>query len=663
MNGEYLGVDVLGAAFSRKVASAWESFMVTGECEPQAVRSIILKSWQRCSTNNVAQKTLQAPLAAHGDELWRLRQQNLELCTATKEVMASLTDVLESSKSLLLIADPRGVVLDMYGNQTIQDAGREKHIAPGGIWNEKTSGTNAVGTALANRTPIQVHSVEHFCEGVKTWTCSAALIHSPIDRDIIGVLDISGSDETFNTHSLALAVSVASQIEAVLRGPAEREQMRLLQWCSEEASSWHNDGLIVLDKKGRVLSMNKQAQESLKRLDVDVKLEKGAPLKGDRRFDFFGISLPVWVRKEWLQPVAPEGNELGMLVVIPHHEMRAAVAAAVAVPDQNKELSARESRARVAPAPNLLSESIIGESEAIRTASQKAMRFAAGDFPVLILGETGVGKEEFAAAIHRASPVGNGPFIAINCSVLAKELVGSELFGYADGAFTGARRGGRIGKFEEAHGGTLFLDEIAELPLDVQAQLLRILQDGQITRIGENRPRKATVRILSATHCDLRANIALGTFRQDLYYRMAMATLSIPSLRARQSDIAVLATYFMDQLHEKYPAQKKVLSPQLIEVLNNHSWPGNVRELKGVLESMWHLSDNTVLMPADLPDEYQHIHAGQSNRPFIGLARTERQAILDAISGNDGSILKAARQLGIARSTLYEKIKKYGIGA
>jgi transcriptional regulator of acetoin/glycerol metabolism len=633
--------------------------MMTGECEPHAVRSIILKSWQRCSSNKVAQKTFQAPLAAHGDALYRLRQQNLELCMATKEVMASLNDVLELSKSLLLIADPCGVILDMYGNQAIQDAGREKHIAPGGVWNETTGGTNAVGTALANRTPIQVHAMEHFCEGVKSWTCSAALIHSPIDNDIIGVLDISGSDDTFNAHSLPLAVSLARQIETVLRGQAEREQMHLLQWCSEEASAWHNDGLIVLDKKGRVLSMNKRAQESLKRLDVHVKLEKGAPLKGDWRFEFFGISLPAWVKKEWLQPVAPNGKELGMLVVIPQHEVRSATA----VPHQNKEPSAREVQARAARATNLLSEGIIGESEAIRSACQKAVRFAAGDFPVLILGETGVGKEEFAAAIHRASPVGNGPFIAINCSVLDKELVGSELFGYADGAFTGARRGGRIGKFEEANGGTLFLDEIGELPPDVQAQLLRILQDGMITRLGENRPRKATVRILSATHCDLRANIGLGRFRQDLYYRLATATLSIPSLRARQGDIAILAAHFMDQLQKKYPAQKKVLSPQLIDVLSNHSWPGNVRELKGMLECMWHLTDNTTLMPADMPDEYQHLNVGQSNRALIGLARTEREAILNTIAENQGSILRAARQLGIARSTLYEKIKKYEIEA
>jgi transcriptional regulator of acetoin/glycerol metabolism len=654
MGSDFLGAEVFGPTYSRKVASAWESFMVTGECEPKQVRNVILKSWQRCSSHKVAQAALQAPLVAQGGALGELLHKNRELRIATREVVDTLGGVLDPSKSLLMITDPQGIILDIYGDPGSREAGRERHIAPGGIWNEQTSGTNAVGTALAAGMPIQVHSMEHFCEGVKAWTCSAALVHDPVDRSVIGVLDISGFDQTFHLHSLALATSIASQIDAVLRRPVMQQQLGLLQWCTEQASSWHNDGYIVLDNKGRVVSVNKYAQAALRRVQVDITLDKGVPLKGERRFEFAGVSLPDWVRQEWLQPATPDRRQHGILIVIPHHQARVVAGAAPVQP--------KKAQAEPAPA-NPLSSRIIGESEPIRTACNKAKRLAAGDFPVLILGQTGVGKEEFASAIHQASPVANGPFVAINCSVLGKDLVGSELFGYADGAFTGARRGGRVGRFEEAHGGTLFLDEIGELPLDVQAQLLRVLQDGVITRLGENRSRKVSVRILSATHCDLQANIALGSFREDLYYRLAITTLTIPPLRARRSDIAVLSAYFLDQLHQKYGTEKKALSAQLIEVLNSHAWPGNVRELKGVLESMWHLSDNTVLLPSDLPDEYRHIDAGHAQPSLVGLARTEREAILDAMAVNGGSILKAARQLGIARSTLYEKIKKYGIEA
>jgi transcriptional regulator of acetoin/glycerol metabolism len=653
MLSDFLGVEVFEPTYSRKVASAWESFMVTGLCEPKQVRNVILKSWQRCSSHKVAQKAQQAPLVAQGGELGELLHRNHELRNATKEVVDTLAGVLDPSKSLLVITDPQGIILDVFGNQGSREAGLERHIARGGIWNEQTSGTNAVGTALAAGMPIQVHSMEHFCEGVKDWTCSAALVHDPVDRSVIGVLDISGVDQTFHMHSLALATSVANQIDAVLRRSVLHQQLGLLQWCTEEAASWHNDGYIVLDNKGRVVSVNKYAQAALRRVEVDATLEKGVPLKGERRYEFGGLSLPDWVRPEWLQPAAPDRKQQGVLIVIPHYPARAALQAPPTPMTKTEPV----------PVGNPLSSRIIGESEAIRTACQKARRLAAGDFPVLILGQTGVGKEEFASAIHQASPVANAPFVAINCSMLGKDMVGSELFGYADGAFTGARRGGRVGRFEEADGGTLFLDEIGELPLDVQAQLLRVLQDGVITRLGENRARKVSVRILSATHCDLQANIGLGTFRQDLYYRLAITTLTIPALRARRSDIAVLSAHFLDRLHQKYGSEKKELSPQLLDVLNNHTWPGNVRELKGMLESMWHLSDNTVLLPSDLPDEYQHIDAGQAQPSLLGLARTEREAILDAMAVNGGSILKAARQLGIARSTLYEKIKKYGIEA
>lgn len=658
MKSEVLGCARPDAMFEKKMSRAWESFRINGECERHLVRNVILTSWERC--RNINPGAVLAPVVTHGeDDLARLRNECRDLCMAAKEVTGTLAEVLNSSESLLMIANPLGVILDVYGSNKTLEFGQRQQIAPGANWEEKAGGTNAIGTAIAAGCPIQVHACEHFYETVHTWSCSGAPIRDPIDRRIVGVLDISSVDESFNMHSLALAISAANQIEALLSGWEAQGRIRLLQWCNEEASSSNNDGLIILDKKGRIVSVNKYASHSLKRFGLYPKLDTGTLLGGDQRSHFSEHSLSSWVREEWIQRASRNGEELGTLLVIPHRETLTEVTA-----------GARHGKTQLPTAESVnvcAFDKIIGQSEAIRVACTKGRKLGSGDFPVIILGETGVGKEQFANAMHNVSAVSSGPFVAINCGTLSKDLAASELFGYADGAFTGGRRGGRAGKFEEANGGTLFLDEIGELPIDVQVHLLRVLQDGFITRIGENRPRKLEVRLLSATHCDLRANIANGQFRQDLYYRLSTTILNIPPLRARQMDVGILAEYFMEQLYKKYGKQKKILRADLIEVLNCYPWPGNVRELKNLLESMWHLSDNIVLVPADLPDEYCHIGQdqgqGRSEGSFVGLERAEYEAIVDAFAMNGNNVLKVSRHLGIARSTLYDKIRKYGIKA
>lgn len=650
MRLDVLGAEVFSPDFSHRVMSAWESFMVKGYCGHHQVRDVIRSSWERCRTGQVPPTVAEAPLAAAGDDLQRLHEEHRELLEVTQEVVVTLEGVLNQSRSVLLVTDPQGIILNAYGDPATMESGAERHIGPGGHWEEHVSGTNAIGTAIAAGSPVQVHALEHYCEGVKAWTCSAALVRDARGEDILGAIDISGFDDTFNVHSLALAISIASQIEAILKGKEARDRIRLLEWCSAETAAWQGDGFVVLDRKGRVISANKNASEILGRLGVTQLVMAGQPLPGVRR----GVNrreagMPSWVRPDWVQPVNIGGKDFGTLVVIPRQMPRAAAAGAPvptpAAPER----------------PSKGFENIVGVSEAIGAAVDRARRLSAGALPVLLLGETGVGKEEFAKAIHESSSVSEGPFVAVNCGAFARDLVASELFGYADGAFTGAVKGGRRGKFEEANGGTLFLDEIGELPLDVQPHLLRVLQDGIVTRIGESRARKVSVRILSATNRDLRAVIASGRFREDLYYRLAVATISLPPLRTRQCDIPLLAEHFMDKLAQRAGTPRKQISAELRQALTLYSWPGNIRQLKNTLESMCQLSEDSTLHLSDLPPECRQASSASAPPRLTGLRARERETIIATIEEHGGNMRQAALALGIARSTLYEKMRAYGI--
>jgi transcriptional regulator with PAS, ATPase and Fis domain len=290
--------------------------------------------------------------------------------------------------------------------------------------------------------------------------------------------------------------------------------------------------------------------------------------------------------------------------------------------------------------------------------------------PVLLLGPTGAGKEVFAQALHAAGNQAKGPFVPLNCGSMTRDLLASELFGYAEGAFTGARRGGMSGKFEAANGGTLFLDEIGEMPLELQAHFLRVLEEGEVYRVGENRPRKVQVRVIAATNRDLRDEVGQGRFRMDLFYRLAVTILRLPSLAEHRDDIPTLARHFVELTASTHKVKARPIDPQVIDVLVDYSWPGNIRELRNVIEGMTLLAEGDRLTLDDLPPELlpggDFSAAGErldmtSGAPTLRLADRERQTIIAAIEAEHGNLTRVAARLGIAKSTLYEKVKRHGI--
>lgn len=301
-------------------------------------------------------------------------------------------------------------------------------------------------------------------------------------------------------------------------------------------------------------------------------------------------------------------------------------------------------------------------SPVFREAKQLAERFAKSDLPILLQGETGVGKEVFANAIHNASSRREGPFICINCASIPSELLESELFGYADGAFSGGKRGGKKGKFELANNGTLLLDEIGDMPASLQSKLLRVLQNNVIEKVGGESPIMLNVRILAATNRNLEKKVQDNSFREDLYYRLNVLSVTVPPLRKRKEDIPALVYEFLEELNNKY-ARRLDIAPETLACLQKYDWPGNVREIKNVVGRSFMTTDDNCIQPANLPP-YLLIALGRTQAgEALGESylRQERSGIMAALRKHHFNCARVAKALGFHRATLYAKMKRYGI--
>jgi len=314
---------------------------------------------------------------------------------------------------------------------------------------------------------------------------------------------------------------------------------------------------------------------------------------------------------------------------------------------------------------NFSFKNVIGNAPEFIELKHRALKAAAHDFTVLLRGETGTGKEVFAHAIHHASPRAKKPFIRVNCSAIPHDLLESELFGYDEGAFSGARRGGKPGKMELADGGTLFLDEIGDMPLAMQAKMLRALQEKEVERLGATKPKRIDLRVIAATNCNLETLIAEKQFRADLFFRLNVINITLPPLRDRVEDIPLLAKYFLDALNQRY-STLKVFSDDAIVLLKKYAWPGNTRELLNAIERAFSSSDDDILDVKDFPSEIlihgkmqSHILPTDNTKLESIMSRLENKVIDIVLQKHNGNINSAAKELGIHRATLYKKIKKH----
>ena len=657
----------LAAPSKRQTMEAWERFVSGQEVVAGCVSKYVWSSWQRSRRHGVEPATRLAPIAASGDALEQLRLRNQVLLAAAKGLFMTTAHLLARSGSIMLLTDAHGVVLEMAGDHATMAAARDISLIEGGNWNEGVIGTNGIGTALAMRTPAQVHTAEHFCSGIKLWVCAAAPIFMPGTDQIIGVVDISCPPASYQVNNLALAVASARQIEAVLSERISHEHRRLLEACLQMSGRADSQALLALDRNARLVHSSGIAP--------GLELRQGAKVAGlepGHCIEDWTRRLPENMRSEWLHPVTLDGTFIGGLLVVP----KSSRMPTKQPPSTEPEIRRPELKESAPPPPPVaLAQGaftkIVWGSQAMRTAIERAQQVSVRRVPVLIQGETGVGKELFARAIH-GDDERNGPFVAFNCGATTKELIGSELFGHVRGAFTGATNEGRAGRFEMAHGGTLCLDEVGELPLDLQPVLLRVLEEGVIYRLGDGKPRHVNVRLLAMTNRDLLQEVEAGRFRRDLYHRINVTRVRVPPLRERDQDIDLLTEHFNLQLSLRHGVPVRNFGGEVRAAMRAYAWPGNVRELRNLIESLLLTSDLNDVQLSELPDEVlaaRHQEAGGRSeviaapleQPATSLEEGERLAIMRAIKDHHGNLAQAARALGVSRSTLYRKMERYRI--
>lgn len=621
------------------------------------IRSTINDSWHRCADGGINAQQDHAPIETDREVVEARSRGSWELLEAAARPFATIGRMLDGTGAMLVLADKDGVLIDVIGDKRTVFDGKDIHLGIGGKWTEDVVGTNGIGTALWTGEPVFVHAAEHFCAGIKRWTCAGSPIRDPFDGKVIGVVDLSGHPDIFRPHNIALVTAAAREIERAIADSQTAERMMLLEAFLASANNYRaSDGLLIVDRQGRAIFHNNVTLPEGRRLGNGLRPSSmscwSPELTGSGFLDTLATSLPETMRDCNVCPLELDGDIRGAALVFQKNSRGRTVS-----------ISRRPSeRARDE------SSIIVGQSKAIRAAIDIACRAAETDdvTSLLIEGETGVGKELFARLIHAGSGKQTGtPFIALNCGAVTKELFGSELFGHVPGAFTGASRDGKAGVFELANGGVLSLDEIGEMPLDIQPFLLRVLEERVIHRLGESRARPVSVRLVASTNRDLKEEVSAGRFRRDLFYRVSAVTIHVPPLRERGDDSLLLLEHFNRKLAERRDICPLEFTNEALDALQAYRWPGNVRELRNLVEHLHLVARDRVIglghLPAEIAEVPGLIGSAAGEGSVLSFAEAERQAILKALAAEQGNLSKVATRLGISRPTLYRKLEQFGI--
>lgn len=644
-------------------------------------RPVIYRSWEDARSSGIDPSFERAPSVLTRDQLEHLLASRM-LGRVSRQVLGQYADLVTTTGHVIVLADDLGRILFSVGDSLLRGKLDRVNFCPGGVWTVDEVGPNGIGTVLALGSAELVLGHEHFCAGWSPWVCYGAPVHHPETGQVIGVVDITGPAETARLETMGLTVSIASAVEQQLTLEVYRRHLLLRDHARRLERRYQNDALLVLSQQGALVDANSRAVELLGIADV---IGRHRPLKEAVPELWNKVKDPVQVGEAALIDVAlmaagADGMPLELRVrVEPLFEARDVAGAALLCtrrqrPDQ---LRHQDTFAPLS-AEDALDEDafgdILGQSQLLRQAVQKARIAAtrAPDDAVLIEGETGTGKELFAQAIHRASIRRREPFIAINCGALPHDLAEAELFGYAPGAFTGAHREGRSGCFEQAGRGTVFLDEIDSLPQDLQVKFLRVVEQGEVTRLGEHASRPVRMRIVAAAGQPLERLVQSRTFRVDLYHRLNVINVCLPPLRDRRDDIAFLCRHFLAEAAKRYGVPVPRLDSPAVQVLEAHPWPGNVRELMNLCRRLvLNLEGDTIRLCA-LPDEIRHCVASEGETVEAHASATATgvllaplkdvtdQLIEEAIARHQGNIQAAARELGISRATIYRRRKTDG---
>ena len=586
-------------------------------------QSWLSASWQRCQGAGLNPAAIPDELRLNTAALDERRQRHGRLLQAVEHSALPLfNQLMGRTQSRLILSDPQGFVLHHWGVSRYSQKLANIALDTGVNWLEQYKGTNAIAAALSERQCVSVIGEQHFIKSHRFMSCTASPLFSP-DGELLGALDITSEQQIHTPKTAILVSSLAQQLELALlcRLPGAAVRLDLAPQQALLHSGWQ--GVLVLDLDGRVLGANPMARQLLKGINLGQIHQALSPQilsRGSGR-----LQQGLVFRTQALE--------------LPQHTKP--------VVGANLNRENRESNAAF-------------KEPRLEQAWQQARKVLARNIPLLILGETGVGKEQFVKQLHVQSARHQQPFVAVNCAAIPAELVESELFGYQAGAFTGASRQGYVGKIRQAHQGSLFLDEIGEMPLAAQSRLLRVLQEREVVPIGSNQAHSVDIQVIAATHMDLPALVQQGAFRADLYYRLNGLQVTLPALRQR-SDLRRL----IHKLHQRYRVRPQSLCPVLEQRLLQYHWPGNLRELDNLMQVACLMAEefpelNWQTLPESLQQTLgtaEEAMAGLAPAPGNNLHSQMQMQIRDTWLACNGNVSEAARRLGISRNTLYRKLK------
>jgi transcriptional regulator with PAS, ATPase and Fis domain len=629
--------------------------------DPETLHREIQASHERCQqfgvnpndTCNLLQNRLKP------EELAVRLEQNREFLEIATAQIGELYQFVSGAGFAVILADNEGYILHIIGDKPVLETMAAGNCCPGYRWTERDVGTSVISLSLARQIPVQINDEEHFCRRGHVFTCSASPVFDPDDQ-LVGVIAMSGDANKVHPHTLGMVITAARAIENQLRIQKTSKELKLHNNYMRAIVDSIDSGVMTIDKNGIINKINHQGRGIL---------QWGEPLEGQPLSSVLGrqINIPKLMRSGFdfndrevfiqvtgrsihlictAKPILDSAEKIQGIVLVFNEIKR--------IRKLLNEMAGTQAR--------FIFEDIIGVSPAIQETKRMAMIAALSKSSILLLGETGTGKELFAQAIHNHSAQKGHPFLAINCGAIPRELLESELFGYVEGAFTGALKGGRPGKFELADGGTVFLDEIGDMSTDMQVKLLRVLQTGEVCRIGDHKSITVDIRIVAATNVELKQEVDRKNFREDLFYRLNVFPITIPPLRKRPEDITLLANHILSRCSQVAGKQGVQFTPEAKQALYNYEWTGNVRELENIIERAVNLVEGDMIA-SDLlgivsPPALKY---AVNNRHGLRLADVEKQAISEILQEMKFNLSRASKSLGISRATLYNKIKKYNL--
>jgi transcriptional regulator of acetoin/glycerol metabolism len=627
---------------------------IEGRLPAPANSSRLVSSWQRSYEQyRLDPGSVIGPRVLTSAELRDVQGKEEAFLRASGQCLARLHDMIRMADYCVMLTDAHGVTIDYRIDRDRRGDFKHAGLYIGSCWSEREEGTCGIASVLTDLAPITVHKTDHFRAAFTTLTCSASPIFAPTG-ELIGVLDASAVQSPDNRDSQRLVFQLVRQSAALIEDGyflnQTAQHWMIFGHSSRNFVEAQPEVLIAFDECGNIAASNRKAQECIAGLS--------GPRHVDEIFDTSAVHLHDVARTDTIMPLRLRATGAVLYARIRAPLKRASRVASVvsssnAVHDAHADTNL-----------DAISRFLHSRDSRIARNAEIALRIAGKHLPILILGETGVGKEVFAQALHASGARRAKPFVAVNCGAIPDSLIESELFGYAPGAFTGARSRGARGKIAQANGGTLFLDEIGDMPLNLQTRLLRVLAEGEVLPLGGDAPVRVDIDVICATHRDLARMVEDGTFREDLYYRLSGATLHMPPLRERADILDVVHAVFDEEAQSA--GHVLTLDTRLAERLSRFSWPGNIRQLRNVLRYACAVCDATRVELRHVSPDVAALLAPDetASRPALAGSDSnddERARIVDALTRHHWRPNAAAEALGVSRATLYRRIAKLGI--